>query len=80
MKAVSFALFAFAASSLAGPVISDHQLDSQADELDKLFTQIQGYTGAISKLHHPPSIHEKHPVLTPRYPHRQDHCYSAKQP
>jgi len=49
MKAVFFALFAFATSALAGPVIAERQLDSQADEIDKLFSQIQGYTASISK-------------------------------
>jgi hypothetical protein len=49
MKAVFFAVFAFAASALAGPIIAERQLDSQADEIDKLFSQIQGYTASISK-------------------------------
>jgi hypothetical protein len=55
MKAVFFALFAFAASALASPVIGERQLESQADEIDKLFSQIQGYTASISKLYHLPS-------------------------
>lgn len=50
MKAIFFAAFAFAASALAGPVVAERQLGSQADQLDKLFTQVQGYTAAISKL------------------------------
>lgn len=49
MKAVLFAVFAFATSALAGPIIAERQLDTQADEIDKLFTQIQGYTASISK-------------------------------
>lgn len=49
MKAAFFAIFAFAASALAGPVLSERQLDTQADEIDKLFSQISGYTASISK-------------------------------
>ncbi|OIW24657.1 hypothetical protein CONLIGDRAFT_673772 [Coniochaeta ligniaria NRRL 30616] len=49
MKAVFFAVFAFAASALAGPLIAERQLDTQADEIDKLFSQIQGYTASINQ-------------------------------
>lgn len=48
MKASFFALFAFAASALATPVLSERQLEAQADEIDKLFSQVQVYTAAIS--------------------------------
>ncbi|RKU49230.1 hypothetical protein DL546_009549 [Coniochaeta pulveracea] len=49
MKASFFALFAFAASALATPVLSERQLEAQADEIDKLFSQVQVYTAAINK-------------------------------
>jgi hypothetical protein len=49
MKAVFFAVFAFAASALAGPVVTERQLDTQAAEIDQLFAQIQGYTATISE-------------------------------
>lgn len=50
MKAAFFALFAFAASALATPVLSERQLETQADEIDKLFSQVQVYTASISPL------------------------------
>ena len=55
MKAVFVTVFAFAASALAGPIIAERQLDTQADQIDALFTQIQGYTASISKLHLSPA-------------------------
>lgn len=49
MKVILFAVFAFAASTLATPIVAERQLDSQADELDSLIAQVQGYTANISK-------------------------------
>ncbi|KAK1767859.1 hypothetical protein QBC33DRAFT_619334 [Phialemonium atrogriseum] len=49
MKAILFAVFAFAASTLATPIVAERQLDSQADELDSLIAQVQGYTANINK-------------------------------
>lgn len=58
MKAAFFALFAFATSALAGPIIAERQLDSQAAEIDKLFSQIQGYTASISKCNNVQDSHK----------------------
>ncbi|KAK3942652.1 hypothetical protein QBC46DRAFT_425795 [Diplogelasinospora grovesii] len=49
MKAAFFALFAFAASGLATPVISQRQVDSQASEIDKLMAAVQSHTANINK-------------------------------
>ena len=49
MKAVLVTLLALAASALAGPIIADRQLDTQASAIDSLTEQIKGYTASISK-------------------------------
>lgn len=49
MKAIFFAVLAFAASSLAGPIVAERQLETQADALDSLLAKVQGFTANISK-------------------------------
>lgn len=49
MKAAFFALFAFAASALATPIIAERQLESQADEIDQLTELVKLHTANISK-------------------------------
>ena len=48
MKASFFALFAFAAAALATPIISDRQLETQGDEIDKLMSIVTQHTANIS--------------------------------
>ncbi|EON99220.1 hypothetical protein UCRPA7_5252 [Phaeoacremonium minimum UCRPA7] len=49
MKAVLVTLLALAASALAGPIIAERQLDTQASAIDSLTEQIKGYTASINK-------------------------------
>lgn len=52
MKAVLVTLLALAASALAGPIIAERQLDTQASAIDSLTEQIKGYTASISESSH----------------------------
>lgn len=54
MKASFFALLTFAASALATPIIASRQLESQADELDRLTELVKVHTANISQLTLPP--------------------------
>ncbi|KAK0709262.1 hypothetical protein B0T26DRAFT_859922 [Lasiosphaeria miniovina] len=49
MKAVFVFLCTLAASAMATPLVSERQLESQGDELDKLTSTIRGYTANINK-------------------------------
>ncbi|KAK3316585.1 hypothetical protein B0H66DRAFT_641409 [Apodospora peruviana] len=49
MKAIFVILSALAASVLATPVLSERQLETQADEIDKLIAVVQGHTANINK-------------------------------
>jgi len=48
MKASFFALLTFAASALATPIIASRQLESQADELDRLTELVKVHTANIN--------------------------------
>jgi hypothetical protein len=49
MKAAFFALFTLAASALASPLLADkRQLETQADEIDKLTELVKVHTANIS--------------------------------
>ncbi|KAK0644178.1 hypothetical protein B0T16DRAFT_438345 [Cercophora newfieldiana] len=49
MKAVFFAIVAFAVSALANPVLSARQLDAESAEIDKLTAIITQHTANINK-------------------------------
>lgn len=49
MKAIFVVLTALAASVFASPVLSERQLETQADEIDKLTAIVLQHTANISK-------------------------------
>ncbi|KAK4034848.1 hypothetical protein C8A01DRAFT_48845 [Parachaetomium inaequale] len=49
MKAAFIALFTFAVSALATPIIAERQLESQADEIDKLTELVKVHTANINQ-------------------------------
>lgn len=56
MKAAFFTLFTFAVSALATPVLTERQLETQGDELDKLTELVRAHTANISTSRFPLSI------------------------
>lgn len=49
MKAAFFALFSFAVSALATPIIAERQLETQANEIDQLTELVKLHTANISQ-------------------------------
>ncbi|KAK4236007.1 hypothetical protein C8A03DRAFT_45929 [Achaetomium macrosporum] len=49
MKAVFFTLFSLAASALATPLLAQRQLETQADEIDRLTELVMSHTANINK-------------------------------
>ncbi|KAG7286432.1 hypothetical protein NEMBOFW57_008742 [Staphylotrichum longicolle] len=49
MKAAFFALFSFAVSALATPIIAERQLETQANEIDQLTELVKLHTANINK-------------------------------